>query len=1122
MIRLYPSPELLDGADTRYPIYVDPVWSNDARSKSHHAWVQQAIPTTGNFDSTGSQNRNHPGVGYQGWESPSGIERSLFEFSLGGYLSTTVINSATLHVPQYSSSNSSCVNGYPMNLYRAAAFSDTVSWNNYTTYEWVDGKTSVPGNGSSGCPGELSIDFNVTAPLRNALTNPGVPLAFAVLGNEGTGDRVSFKRLGYNAILSTEYDHVPLTPTDPAALPSPRRLTAVNTDACWNAPLSEYGWVTDTGTTLTSVVSSYNQSQLTEYAAIWDNALPGSPVASAGWSGFVPSGSRASYTVPRGTLQDGHHYGWQAHGDDGIISGPNTAACHFAVDTTPPVAAFGAFTDPATQYPPSGNGQTTNLRLGDTGHIPFAASDPNPSGLLTSGLACVRWGYDPQLATYDQICGTGGAPLSVTDITTKPTRWGTNTLYAQVYDYAGNSSQTLSYSFYVPWTPGPVAFGDTTGDARPDILVPDAAGNLITHGRATDPGNTSVPPTGTAAPAVQAPELDSTWKDFHTTHRGSRNPGDNADDLFVHRDGGDKLYYYANDKSNLGRFAPDFKTSLPRPNCTGTCTGYHQDSDWRYTSQITPIGSTSTTRTPSGKFTDATGILTVESGNLWYYPPKNSVSLRAPALVATGGWDNRDLMVPGNTLNIGTDTAPSLWARDRATGNIYQYALTTAARSDALGNYTVVTAVTASPASPIGTGFTTASFPTAAYTTIGADGDQTDDGIPDLWALDTNGKLHVWPGIATNKVVTGFTPDHYRGDTRAPAVQWKLNDNTGSTSAAATPASTTTKPNNYSATNKNVTYTADTVDGRTTNVAMFNGTDSALNSGAPGVDTKKSFTVSAWAKSGPQGGIVASQDLTRASSFLLWSEGEGTGKAWRFSLANADNDAWPYDTTGTVNGSALVKAGKWTQLTASYNAATGQTSLYVDGTLAGSGYHDSATSPTPSGKFAIGRYQSQGGPSISFKGSISNVAVYDGASATAPTTAAIRHAASDNCLDVPFNDTTQGVQIYPCNTTPAQQFTLNPANGTITASGKCLDITADATVNGSAVSLWTCAPGAQNQIWLPRADGSIYNPRSKRCLDLPGNSTTPGTRPTIYDCNTTPAQTWSIPTTKTPALPTNP
>ncbi|MFF4383631.1 ricin-type beta-trefoil lectin domain protein [Kitasatospora sp. NPDC001547] len=1118
-IVLSPSPELLDGPNTRYPIYVDPTWSNDARGKSHHAWVQSAYPGTGNYDRTGSADRDHPGVGYQGWETAKGIERSLYEFNLNGYLPDTAINYANLRIWQHVSADYSCTNAYPVNAYRAGAFDSSISWSTHHIFEFLDGK-DVPGNGGdNACIAGIPIDFNVTSAMRNALADTGTPLAFAVTGREGTGDKVAFKRLAYDAVLSTEFDHVPLQPGDPRALPAPRSVTRGESDACGDGTLSSFRWVTDTTVNLTSVVNSHNQGQLTEYVRIWDDAVSGSPIVSNGWSGFVPNGSRASYTVPRFTLQDGHIYGWAAQGDDGILRGPETATCHFAVDTTPPVAAFGTFTDPNTQFPPSGNGQTTNLRLGQEGSIPFTAYDPNPSGKLASGVVCVRYGYDPQLADYTQNCSAAGSTLNVTEIKTKPTHWGTNILYAQVFDDAANASQTMSYSFYVPWAPGPVAFGDTTGDANPDVLVPDSAGNLITHGRATNPGNLDVPPTGTAAAAAQAPE-GRTWKDFKVSHRGSLDPGKNTDDLFVHRDGGGSLHYYANKESDPGRFTLNLKKTLDRPNCAGgdsACPAYHQDEDWRYTSQITPIGSAVDTRTPNRQVTNATGILTVEAGNLWYYPADSNHTLLPPNLVAAGGWDTVDLMVPGNTLAVDdagtTPVAPSLWARARTTsnghtaGDILQYTLVTETRTVGADTYTTVTAVTPASAHRIGTDVTTGAFPT-----VGADGDVTGDGVPDLWALDSSGKLHAWPGSLTGKTVTGFGTDHYRGNTQAPAVQWKLQGDT--TALSADPTVT------YNVTATDLAFADDTVDGRGTKVAVFNGATSAMTTDKPVVDTRKSFTISTWAKSNGNGQIVASQNTVHASSFLLWSE--GTGGAWRFALAHGDDNTWPYDFTKVSNSAALVQNGAWTRLTASYNADTGQMSLYVNGALAGSAYHNAATSPAPTGGLVLGRFQDQGQPTTSFNGSISNFAVYN--TPVNPPTApmAIRHAASYNCLDVPYNDTSQGIELTFCNNTAAQNLTVDSTNGTVSLRGMCLDITSNSTANGAGVGLWTCAPGAPNQVWLPRADGSLYNPATDHCLDLPNNDTTPGSRLAASTCNGTPAQTWSFPALRTPPQPVNP
>ncbi|WP_035849014.1 RICIN domain-containing protein [Kitasatospora azatica] len=46
--------------------------------------------------------------------------------------------------------------------------------------------------------------------------------------------------------------------------------------------------------------------------------------------------------------------------------------------------------------------------------------------------------------------------------------------------------------------------------------------------------------------------------------------------------------------------------------------------------------------------------------------------------------------------------------------------------------------------------------------------------------------------------------------------------------------------------------------------------------------------------------------------------------------------------------------------------------------------------------------------------------------------------------------------------------------------------------------------------WIPRADGSLYNPASRRCLDDPHSSTVNGTQLELWDCNAGPNQEWSF------------
>jgi hypothetical protein len=71
------------------------------------------------------------------------------------------------------------------------------------------------------------------------------------------------------------------------------------------------------------------------------------------------------------------------------------------------------------------------------------------------------------------------------------------------------------------------------------------------------------------------------------------------------------------------------------------------------------------------------------------------------------------------------------------------------------------------------------------------------------------------------------------------------------------------------------------------------------------------------------------------------------------------------------------------------------------------------------------------------------------------------------CLDVANESAanSSAVDIWPCNGGTNQQWTVNP-NGTITGvgSGKCLDVNEADTANGSLMDIYTCN-GQSNQQW---------------------------------------------------------
>jgi hypothetical protein len=102
------------------------------------------------------------------------------------------------------------------------------------------------------------------------------------------------------------------------------------------------------------------------------------------------------------------------------------------------------------------------------------------------------------------------------------------------------------------------------------------------------------------------------------------------------------------------------------------------------------------------------------------------------------------------------------------------------------------------------------------------------------------------------------------------------------------------------------------------------------------------------------------------------------------------------------------------------------------------------------------------------------------------------------------------VQLYTCNGTNAQQWTVVESGSTLQAFGKCMDIDAAGTADGTTIDLYTCNDTAA-QVFIGQSDGALYNPQSGKCLDDTNWSTTPGTQLQIWDCTGSPNQQWTLP-----------
>jgi hypothetical protein len=115
------------------------------------------------------------------------------------------------------------------------------------------------------------------------------------------------------------------------------------------------------------------------------------------------------------------------------------------------------------------------------------------------------------------------------------------------------------------------------------------------------------------------------------------------------------------------------------------------------------------------------------------------------------------------------------------------------------------------------------------------------------------------------------------------------------------------------------------------------------------------------------------------------------------------------------------------------------------------------------------------------------------------------------CLDIAAASSANGshVQLYDCNGTGAQTWTVGD-DGTVQALGKCLDVTAASTVNGAKIQIYDCN-GTAAQRWTATG-GTLVNGGSGKCLDATGNSSANGNQLQIWSCVAGAAnQKWTLP-----------
>lgn len=422
VVSLTPDKSLLTGANTQYPVYIDPTWNPHYATggKQHYTEAQQGCPSAKNYDST---QYGDPGVGYNSWSGCIGDERSYFQLGIPSTVWGTHIVSATVDAKENYSA--SCSLSSDIKLYLTGAIGSGTTWNNRPALSSLLATKSF----GPACSSEPSGGFSVTSTIAKKAAAKDASWTFALVNSqESSSDGNYFKRFANNPSMSIEYNHIP---AKPASLATKFGTHSVGCGTATPYPVIGKTLAT-TPPTLNAVVSDGDKDALAATYKYWVNSAAATTTASATVASGQNAPKQLSTTFMSG-LKSGNVVSWSVTSSDGKDTSAASSTCHFTVDLTAPDAP--TVTDTGGHFPEDQAGTTP-------------AGTTDKFTLTTNSAAKFLYNLDASPPTSNTpadeavTASSNSASVSVT-----PTAPGTHTLYVYAVDSAGNVSTQQQYQF---------------------------------------------------------------------------------------------------------------------------------------------------------------------------------------------------------------------------------------------------------------------------------------------------------------------------------------------------------------------------------------------------------------------------------------------------------------------------------------------------------------------------------------------------------------------------------------------------------------------------------------------------------------------------------------------------
>ncbi|MCD0443412.1 LamG domain-containing protein [Glycomyces sp. A-F 0318] len=441
-VDLVPDEALLTGADTVYPVYIDPVY----RSASRTAWamVASAYSSTEYWKWSGDQ-----GVGNcSAFSAPGALcekKRIFFRVPTSAYSRKVIVEAtfaATLRHNYYGENKA-----HYADLYLTGGISSSTNWNNQPSGSMVDSaNTPAPSGGDCDYSADHATEWDVKTEVANAASKGTSSLTFGVR-NDNESDSTHWMRFCNNGHLRVTYN----TPPNQPAMDDLRSSAGT---CQWTIDATSY---TPTLPIVYAALTDADKDQLR--GEFWftdknNNVLFKAPLTSAKASGLEAQINLETLSgFP--AIASGTEVRWEVRAYDGTSysswsSSGNPTRCRFIYDTSKPSPPTVSSTDlPAGDTPSPMVGEIGSLTVDSAAADVVAYTvdfDQDDTGPQTITLAAMS---DPATVTY------------------MPMAPGRHTANITAVDAAGWTAGT-SYSFLVSETGavGAWSLGDAAGSTE--------------------------------------------------------------------------------------------------------------------------------------------------------------------------------------------------------------------------------------------------------------------------------------------------------------------------------------------------------------------------------------------------------------------------------------------------------------------------------------------------------------------------------------------------------------------------------------------------------------------------------------------------------------------------------